>query len=312
MITREEALRVTEVNFPNGPEALADQLAIPYFAAPLQGFEGWCAHAKNTIIAINSNSTKSRQRFTLAHELAHLVMGTESDIYCRPFCSDNTEEKAADGLAAEFLIPWPKLIAMGGDQLPVVANTVNNIAKAANVSPVVGACRIASSCERLGLMNAAVVFIKGGSEVWRYSSGLQFTSEDAIELANEISSSAGTTVRKENAVDENLIVGSLIDCWDYQLLLAQLLPPAIGNQEAQAERVERIRKEIFNDDMRFEGKASGSLGAIKNKSEITSLDAAVAMFYSNYIAGFSDEQREKLSSDDGQLFVRARLSKWFS
>ena len=312
MIGREEALQHTEANFPHGPEALAEHLSIPYFSAPIQGFEGWCAHAVNTIIVVNSNSTKSRQRFTLAHELAHLVLGTESPISCKPFFSDSKEEKSADSLAAEFLIPFNKLTALGGGQLPIVAKTIENIARAANVSPVVAACRIVSSCEQLGLMNAALVFIQNGEEVWRYSSGLQFSKDDAIELVNEISLSSNNIVRQKNGSDENLIVGSLIDGWVYQLLLVQLLPPELGHQEAKAEQLERIRKDIFKGDQKFEGKVSGSLGAIKNKPKIKSLDEAVAMFYSQYMVKFSESQKAVLKSVDGKMFVRARVSKWLS
>ncbi len=311
MISRVDALRLTESAFPKGPESLASHLEIPHFSAPIQGFEGWCAHAKNTIIVVNSNSTKSRQRFTLAHELAHLILGTESDIYCQPFQSNRAEERAADALAAQLLIPFSKLISFGANELPVVGKTIDNISKAAQVSPIVTACRVVDQCSELGLKNAAIVYLANGEEKWRFSSGLTFITSDAVQLANNITAGGNGVVRVGNH-DGNVIVGSLIDQWDYELLLVQLLPPEIATREAKAELIERIRKQVFKDDRSFEGRVAGCLSSIGQKrTEIGKLEQAMACFREKYLPTFTPEQQSLLSSDDGCEFLRFRLSKWF-
>lgn len=61
-------------------------------------------HADAPVIVINSRHTGERQRFTLAHELAHVVL--QSGAF--------DEEKAADRFAGAFLVPGATLISMAG------------------------------------------------------------------------------------------------------------------------------------------------------------------------------------------------------
>lgn len=78
--------------------------------SPLNGVEGWCIRGPTTIVRLSQNSSEVRRRFTLAHELAHLVLGTDPDIALEPFRSDRLEEREADRLAAECLIPSIRLL----------------------------------------------------------------------------------------------------------------------------------------------------------------------------------------------------------
>jgi len=66
-------------------------------------------------IFINKDHHKKRQRFTLAHELAHYVLhepligdGMFDDALYRSGLS-NTEERQANSLAADILMPWRHL-----------------------------------------------------------------------------------------------------------------------------------------------------------------------------------------------------------
>ncbi len=98
MITRVRAIQIASDNFPKGPEALAEHLSVEVRVSPLNGVEGWCIRGPTTIVRLNQNSSEVRRRFTLAHELAHLVLGTDPDIALEPFRSDQTEEREADRL----------------------------------------------------------------------------------------------------------------------------------------------------------------------------------------------------------------------
>lgn len=64
------------------------------------------------IIRVNRGEAKVRQRFTIAHELAHFLLHRDSigmsltdDVYYRSELSDKKEWEA-NQLAAEILMPW--------------------------------------------------------------------------------------------------------------------------------------------------------------------------------------------------------------
>lgn len=67
---------------------------------------GCCSKNENNdfIILINSNHSKGRQNFTLAHELYHLLYGESTQFFC---CNDINEEveKEANKFASALLIP---------------------------------------------------------------------------------------------------------------------------------------------------------------------------------------------------------------
>lgn len=228
MISRAEAIQICAQSFPAGPERLADHLKVAVLTSPLRGVEGWCVRGVNTVIRVNSESSAFRQRFTLAHELAHLILGTQPDVASEPFCSISHEERDADRLASEFLIPDDQLTRHLRSELPVHAKTLERLAKAANVSPVVAACRVVGATVTLGLHNAAVVFCVHGKERWRYSYGLQFDEAEAEELLAQALANKPNIVRNENR-DGNIVVGSIIDAQIYQVLLIQLLSTGDSN-----------------------------------------------------------------------------------
>lgn len=70
---------------------------------------------QNYLIRINRHDVKERQRFTLAHEIAHFLLhkdeigdGIVDDILYRSKLSD-AKEAQANRLAADILMPWEKL-----------------------------------------------------------------------------------------------------------------------------------------------------------------------------------------------------------
>ncbi len=238
MISRKAALGITTKGFPNGPEALAKHIGVEVQASPLVGVEGWCVSGPNTIIRVNSSSSPFRQRFTLAHELAHLVLGTEPDIATEPFRSSRQEERDADKLASEFLIPDEQLETHFRGKVPIDAKSLERLAKAAKVSPVMAASRVVNSTDKLGLQNAAVVFFIDESEQWRYSQGLDFDHETAKAFFRLAMASKPNLVRRNNP-DGNVAVISIIDAQAYQVLFIQVI--ACGRGQAGNVRGENPR-----------------------------------------------------------------------
>jgi hypothetical protein len=82
-------------------------------------------------IFVNASHSETRRRFTIAHEIAHYVLhedrigdGVFDDALYRSGLS-NQEEREANGLAANILMPWQKLNPHVGKPLPELAEMFN-------------------------------------------------------------------------------------------------------------------------------------------------------------------------------------------
>jgi hypothetical protein len=261
---------------------------------------------------VNSESSAFRQRFTLAHELAHLILGTQPDVASEPFCSISHGERDADRLASEFLIPDDQLTRHLRSELPVHAKTLERLAKAANVSPVVAACRVVGATDTLGLHNAAVVFFVHGKERWRYSYGLQFDEAEAEELLTQALANKPNIVRNENR-DGNIVVGSIIDAQIYQVLLIQLLPQATATLQSREERLQTLVDHLFGDDHSFQQSVAAIMGFVKQKCQGQGLEQAIRFFEEKYVGKrYVGIREQKLRSKGGREYVRACLERWFN
>ena len=72
-----------------------------------ENISGLCINGKSKIIVINSSLSKGRQRFTIAHELCHILYHNEGYYVC---CKENDDtqaklEKEADLFASYLLAP---------------------------------------------------------------------------------------------------------------------------------------------------------------------------------------------------------------
>ncbi len=310
---RDAAIAVAERDFPHGPESLAKVLGAIVEYAPMCGCDGWCVRRNRaSIIYINGNSSLTRQRFTLAHELSHLILGTKPDVVLDPFKSDTAEERAADLLASELLIPESKARSFLGETLPVVAKTLQRLAKAANVSAIMAACRIVNMTHVLGLQNAAVSFFNSDGEYqWRFSSGLNFTDDEAVKLRFMAFEAAPTPVRAPNN-DGNIVVASIIDAQGYySALFLQLLPPDLANSKTREEQLaELIRGRVFGTDYSFQQSVASCLGHIRNKYAQFTVSQALSEFDGQYTSQkWSLLRQQLLMSPDGREYLKLELSK---
>lgn len=84
--------------------ALENVGIIVYEIEALEGFDGISFFTKKgyPIIIINKNMSNDRKRFTLAHELGHLVMHNENEF---PISEDRNKEREANRFASQFLMP---------------------------------------------------------------------------------------------------------------------------------------------------------------------------------------------------------------
>lgn len=317
MITQSEALDLSNNSFPNGPEAVAERIGAIVVYDCLTGCEGWCwQYEDRVVIYINSSATRTRQRFTLAHELSHVLQGTPAGVVkSEPFQSDVREERAADKLAGELLLPSDRLISIIGGRLPIDADTLVRLGRAANVSPVTAACRVVGMGKALKLRNAAIAFFdRNGRYETRYSEGLTFPDAVATGLMKQVlaSDNPGTPLRIKRD-DGNVVFGSVIDSWHYKALLIQLLSEEDAGGLSAEERLRQLRDHLFGGDKAFEGKVAGIVGFIGDKYRDLTVSEALAELDRRYIeverGKLSDNQREALASDDGREFLKIHLSK---
>lgn len=134
-----EALLLAERAFPEGPEALAKELSIEVEYSDLDGCEGWCVGKPgNYLVRINSRSCPERQRFTLAHEISHILLFSTPDLVMK----STAEEREVNTIASQILLPKKNLLELAGGKRPIPRETVIKIASRANVSYVVTARRL--------------------------------------------------------------------------------------------------------------------------------------------------------------------------
>ncbi|NVK23856.1 MAG: ImmA/IrrE family metallo-endopeptidase [Gammaproteobacteria bacterium] len=96
---------------------IAKELGLVVKKATLEaGISGEIKEVDGTVVArINRHDVKERQRFTLAHEIAHFLIhrhmigdGIVDDVLYRSKLSDVFEQQA-NSLGADILMPWSKI-----------------------------------------------------------------------------------------------------------------------------------------------------------------------------------------------------------
>ena len=199
MISVEKALAFARQHYPEGPEKLADHLHVQVRYSAMSGCDGWCLFCEGrAVIRINTQLVKSRQRFTLAHELGHLLLDIPSVIgesFSDILRSDDVEERRVNEVAAELLIPQ-EIVKTVVSELPIVAAVLKRLAKQSHVSELAAALRIANLAPDLGLENASVVFFEGDTVNWQWSRTLRRMPDDtAISLRDAAREAAPNAFR---------------------------------------------------------------------------------------------------------------------
>jgi hypothetical protein len=166
MLDLGEALSKAANSFPHGPETIAEYLGIQVEHTSLKGCDGWCINSEDkTIIRVNNDAPKTRQRFTLAHEIAHLLLGTSPDV--SPVSTDqiSQEEISANVLAAELLLPT-EWLTKKLTSLPIQRSVIDDIAKEGQVSDMMLCRRLVMRAAAIGLRGAFCAGFYDGKLKW--------------------------------------------------------------------------------------------------------------------------------------------------
>jgi Zn-dependent peptidase ImmA (M78 family) len=312
MITKPEALACCEQHFPGGPEELARHLDIPVIREAFKGSDGWCLrYRKQATITLNSTSPRARQRFTLAHELAHIVLGTKNDVLpvgAGAFYADTKEERQANNLAAELLLPLAELRRLVTD-IPVDIIALKTIAKKANVSPVMAACRVASLAKNLGLINGAVVGFQGIAYKWKWSTTLEFSKVEAIQIWREAKEAAPQLYREKQA-DGNVVCASYLPGRGFSALFVQLLPRDVADEPTIGEQLREIEVWLFRDDLTFRSSLAGKFGWFSDqKAQGMSPEEAAGAFLEHYHNKWQAQRAQKMSDPRALEWLRLKFKK---
>jgi Zn-dependent peptidase ImmA (M78 family) len=312
MISADDARVFAEKHFPEAPEKLAAAENVSLRESPMSGCDGWCLAVENrSIIRLNSLLTPTRKRFTLAHELGHLILGVPGVVgesFEDMVESDSVEERRVNELASELLMPTG-IVRSILPAPPVVAAGIRALAKRANVSDLSAAVRVCNLATEIGLVNASVVQFDEDRVKWQWSKSLRMGNETAHDLlvsARKVESK----VFRHRQQDGQVVVASIIEnpVFGSATLFVQLLPANLAMTESRHERRKQLELELFSSDSKFQQRVAGLFGAHKPRVANLTKFAAVAEFWKRHehkLAG------TPLDSDTGREYVELRIGDWY-
>jgi Zn-dependent peptidase ImmA (M78 family) len=308
----ETAIKFARKYFPEGPEKLAEHLKVTVRFSRLGGCDGWClTTGKRTIIHINSARAKTSQRFTLAHELGHLILGIPSIIgesIEDMLSSNSAEERQVNDFAAEILIPADVVKASLPD-LPVIAPALRKLAKKANVSELAAAIRVCNLANEIGMMNASVVLFDGDRVRWQWSKTLKMHNQTAIGLLAK-SRKAVPQAFRHLRPQGDVIVASTIEnpYFGSATLFVQLLPSEVAMNLSPHEKRKQLEQIIFANDVKLQQRMSGLMGAHKQRVAGMTKEEAEAQFWERHRVSL---HKTRINSKEGREYVRLRISEWY-
>ncbi|MCA9234230.1 MAG: ImmA/IrrE family metallo-endopeptidase [Planctomycetales bacterium] len=299
-------------HYPEGPEKLVEQLQVAVYYSELGGCDGWClTTGDHTLIRINCARAKSSQRFTLAHELGHLLLGIPSivgETLSDMLGSNSEEERRVNQVAAELLMPLD-VVKTFVPHPPVVAKSLEKLAKAANVSPLSAAVRVTTAAGELGLQNAAVLQYDGDDLRWMWSPSLRITTTDTPLKLLQATRQVHPLPHREVQEDGVMVVASLIENpkFESSTVFVQLLSEEHGLQQSPAEQRQSLESQLFPKGNRLRAKVDGCFGAFKHRCSGMTLQQAEAAFWDRYQTRLHGSA---IDSALGRQYVTLRLSEW--
>ncbi len=248
----------------------------------------------------------------MAHEVAHLVYGTRSEIADWGFECYNPKspaERQANILAAKLLLPVCHVQAHVFT--PVIdPAVVRKLAKAAVVSEQTVALRLAGLAGELGLGTAAVVAFGPAGVVWKRLSGIDLADNDLIRLYESACKASGR-LHREQGRPGRLLVASALSNPSVPILLIQDLPVDQAVTVSAAEKLRAAGAALFIGDGKFRNSLEGKFGAFKPVVKGMSLEDALVAFVDRYRDKWeSPAHTRKFISIACQRYIRLKLSQW--
>lgn len=324
-ISIEEALQIAEEYFPNGIEEIVKKLAISIDYENIGGSDGYVIKFnENWYITINESHAKVRQRFTLAHELAHVllgitpIVGEDIDIFS---LRDSDEENKVNELASALLIPTSKIIRRFSE-IPISMEHIRKFAADINVSVPTVASRVVALARNIGLDGAMVIFYQDGQ--FEY---FKRTDDEMFKLGNNHKKSAEGILKKciENypqpyklqMQNGEVAYGTVWENTGFKtkVIFIQVVDEKTAGRVSIDVRIKELRNELFNNNIELFRAFNGKLGSFNKPSRQYSVDQAVEVFYRErlfreYENPIIDSNKELLRSTEAVEYVRLTLTWW--
>lgn len=316
-ISVEEALRFAEENFPNAPNKFAELLEVEVRRCAFVG-DGWClTDGSRASVMLSSQASVSRQKFTLAHELGHLILGIPSVI--GEAISDlqnarSDEEKRVNQLAAQILLPQ-SIARRAVRELPISLGVIKRLAKEANVSELFVARRLTFLAPELGLLKAAIVHYENNRYKWQFGTKPPMPPGRAESLLADCQQSKSQIKQVVGSKQEELVFADLIEnpYFSMQTVFLQRIRASDCAVESTEATTKRLANQLLEAKEEFRNSLQGCISSMKTQSANLSVDEALALFIKRHLEEWprwDDEFRERLLSADGQRYLRLRLQAW--
>lgn len=299
----QQAIELCYQEFPNGLEVIAQELNAQIIYSDLDNCDGWCVRhtSGSATIRINSNSSKARQKSTLAHELGHLLDGSKTQIY-----SKYTEnELIAFEIGGNLLLP-PKKTEELTLEIPLSPRSLKHLADKAGISQLMAARQFAKIATKLGCESVAIVGFKDGKPNWFPLKSFDGVNDIALQVQ------AITNLKKKIIARFENYIGFVIEGSSNSKILIQKLKHNTEQTTTLTEKIHSFQKNAFKsktDFQSFQGKLGAFKNTLKNLHELTS-EQIVELFLEKYQGRWEEDFETVLNSDVGIEYLNIRFKKW--
>lgn len=275
--------------------------------------DGWCYDLPQggRVVRVNSALSKERQRFTLAHELAHFVLGDKYDsgpIVWDVYDSKSPQELEVNELASNFLLPLSFLAAnFGGYSIDYA--TLKHLMKAAKVSDIAAALRLAKCGAEIGLAEPAVIWFENGNVSKTYPYFNEIDPSLALTLYRAASTDEDRTATIDLG-DDTMIVASALPNANYQTLFVYHEKSGPLRRLQVVDDLATLKKRLYKGDDAFMWSLEGCIGGHLGRSRAVLLKFNAeerAEWIMEKFALNNPQHASKVSSTDGRRYLLLRM-----
>ena len=316
-ISVEDALKLAEQHFPSAPERLAELLQVEVRFRAFKG-DGFCVkNGERAIIVINSEFPLARRRFTLAHEIGHLLLNIPSvfgETIRETQRNNSEEERRVNGIAGQILLPL-KVARRAVRELPISPVTLKKLAKDARVSELFVARRLAGLAPDLGLLAAAIIHYENQKYRWQFGTSARMPGVIAEQLLFNCQNSHAQIKQIAGEKEDELVFADLIQnsYFSLQTVFLQRVRALDCATEPFEVTRKRMEDQLLENYESLRPSLQGSISGIKSKAASLTLNEAVELFNERYL---NEDSRWdplfclRMLAPEGQDYLRLRFQPW--